>query len=83
MEPVVAEVVAVLFAKVPEAPVPGAVNVTMAPETALPLMSVTVASSGLVNEAPTVADWPPPEVTAMLTAEPAVMLKLLAFVGAV
>ena len=68
---------------VAEAPEPGGVKVTVAPEIGLPLASVTRATSGLVKAAPTVADCPEPDETAVVLAAPAVMLKALALVGAV
>jgi hypothetical protein len=84
LEPVVAVVVAVLvFVKVPDAPLDGAVKVTEVPDTRLPFVSVTVATSGFANAAPTLADWGEPKVTAIVVAVPAVMLKLLALLGAV
>ena len=52
--------VAEVLEKVPEAPLAGAVKVTVAPETGLPYWSVTVATSGLVKAVLTVALWPCP-----------------------
>ena len=68
---------------VAEAPEPGGVKVTVAPEIGLPLASVTKATSGLVKAAPIVADCPEPDETAMVLAVPAVMLKALALRGTV
>ena len=65
---VTAVVVAVELAKVPEAPVPGAVKVTVAPGTGLPKPSLTKATSGLVKAVPTVADWPEPETMVTVAA---------------
>ena len=39
--------------KLPEAPLPGAVNVTITPLTGFPLLSCTNATSGLANAVPT------------------------------
>ena len=66
----VAVVVAVEFANVPEAPLEGAVNVTVTPGTAFPWASLTIATSGLANAAPTVADCPAPETTVTALAGP-------------
>ena len=49
-------IVAVLLLKVPEAPEPGAVNVTFTPLTGLLLESFTVTPSGLVNAVPIAVD---------------------------
>ena len=54
----VAEVV-----KVPEAPVPGGVKVTVIPETGLLYWSRSLTTSGLVKAVPTVADCGVPETT--------------------
>lgn len=63
---VVAVVLVVPLANVPEAPDDGAVKVTVAPETGLPDESVTSATSPEAKGAPTVADWPDPDTTATL-----------------
>jgi hypothetical protein len=63
--------------KVPLAPLPGAVKSTLAPETGLPWVSVTRATSGLVKAVATVADWPAPEETAMVVAVPDVTVTAL------
>ena len=47
-----------------------------APDTGLPFVSVTSASSGLVNAVLPAADWPEPETSAMLVGVPATTLKL-------
>ena len=57
--------------KLPEAPEPGGVKVTVTPETALPYWSVTVAPRGLVKAVPTVALWLVPEVAVTVWAAPA------------
>ena len=51
-------------------------NVTLTPETRLPLASFTVASSELLNGLLTCVLWPPPDVAAMLVGEPAVVVML-------
>ena len=67
MEPVRSVSVAVVLAKVPLAPVPGAVKVTETPLTGLPLPSVTVATRGAPKAVPTVALWvQPPEMAMMV-----------------
>ena len=70
-----ASVVAVVVPSVARAPVVGAANVTVTPATGLPRLSVTVATSGFVNAAPTVADWPPPEVAVIAVAAPALLVS--------
>ena len=54
-----------LPAKVPDAPLLGAVNVTVTPLTPVPLEFSTVATNGLANAAPTVAVWGVPLVAVM------------------
>src|SRR5947199_268780 len=61
--------------KVALAPLPGAANVTLTPDTGLPNWSVTVATNGLVKVVLTVALWPGTEVTTMLVAAPAVLVR--------
>ena len=68
---VVAVVVAVPFAKVPLAPLPGAVNVTVTPLTGLFFPSFTVACSGAPNAVLMVALWGVPLVAVTLWARPA------------
>ena len=48
--------VCVLLLNLPEAPEPGAVNVTFTPDTALPIESDTVTASGFANAVLTVVD---------------------------
>jgi hypothetical protein len=55
---------------VAEAPLAGGVNVTLTPETGFPLASLTSATSGLANDAPTVALWLLPPLTTMVVALP-------------
>ena len=76
VEPVVAVVVAELvFVKVPDAPLDGAVKVTVAPETGLEELSVTRATSGFVNFVLTVVVWLPPDEMAIVAAVPAVLVS--------
>lgn len=63
-------------AKVPLAPVDGAVNVTETPLTGLPLPSVTVATRGLPNATPTTALCPLPLVAVIVAGEDAVFVRL-------
>jgi hypothetical protein len=72
---VVAVVLAVPFANVPLAAVAGAVNVTVTPETALPLLSVTVACIAVANAVLIVALCGVPAVAEMLAADPAVLVS--------
>src|ERR1041385_5878223 len=58
------------------APLPGAAKVTVAPETGLPKASRTVGTSGLLKAVLTVAFCPEPEVSTMLAAAPAVLVRL-------
>jgi hypothetical protein len=57
----------VVVAKVPLAPVPGAVNVTVTPLAGV-VPDITVATRGFVNGAPTTALCPPPLVAAIVMA---------------
>ena len=66
----VAVVVVVELAKVPDAPLDGAVKVTVTPGTAFPWASLTIATSWLENAALTVADCPEPETTVTALAGP-------------
>ena len=72
---VVAVVVAVFFAKVPDAPVAGAVNVTVAPETGFPYESTTWAFNAVPNAVATVADWFDPADTDTAAAPPAAFVS--------
>ena len=72
---VVAVVVTVLLAKRPEAPVDGAVNVTVAPETGLLEESRTVAANVVTKLVLTVVLCGEPAVTVMLLAAPAVFVS--------
>ena len=64
-------------AKVPLAPVDGAVNVTETPLTGFPLPSVTVATRGLPNAMPTTAALCPlPLVAVIVAGEDAVLVRL-------
>ena len=58
-----------------DAPVPGAVNATVVPATALPKLSVTVAASGAANTACTVADWLSPPAIAIAVAAPGALVS--------
>ncbi len=62
--------VAVLLLNTPDAPAPGAVNVTFTPLTGLPSESLTVACSWVANAVPTVALCGVPAVAAMVVAVP-------------
>ena len=53
---VVAVIALVLLLNVPEAPVPAGVNVTITPDTALPVASFTVTPNAVVKAARTMAD---------------------------
>jgi hypothetical protein len=64
-------IVAVLLLNTPDAPEPGAVNVTFAPLTGLLSESLTVACSCVANAVPTVAVCGVPAVAVMLAAVPA------------
>lgn len=68
---VVAVVVAEPLAKVPLAPLDGAVKVTVALGTTLPEASLTVACSAVAKAVDTVADCPPPAVTVIDAGGPA------------
>jgi hypothetical protein len=54
----------------PDAPDVGAVKVTLAPETGLPYVSVTFATSGDPKAVWTVADWGEPEDSAIAAGGP-------------
>jgi hypothetical protein len=58
------------------APLDGAVNVTLAPDTTLPKLSVTVATKALPNAVFTGVLWPDPDVTVMLAAGPATFVSV-------
>ena len=76
-EPVMSVSVALpLVAKVPLAPLEGAVKVTEAPLTGLPSTSVTVATSGFVNWVLTFVLWPLPLVAVMFAGEPVMLVRL-------
>src|SRR5947207_2167653 len=62
-------------AKLPLAPVPGALNVTVTPATGLPPASFTVATSGAANAVLIVALCGVPLVAVMLAAAPAVFVS--------
>jgi hypothetical protein len=66
----VAVVLAVEFANVPEAPLAGAVNVTVTPGTGFPWASLTIATSWLAKAVLTVADCAEPETTVTALAGP-------------
>jgi hypothetical protein len=69
--------VAVLLLNLPLAPEPGAVNVTLAPETGLPYISSTVTASALVNAVLTVAVCGVvPELAVIELAAPAVLVSV-------
>src|ERR1700719_1787899 len=72
---VVAVMVVVLLLNVPLWPEDGAVKVTASPDTGLPKLSDTVATSGLKAEF-TVVLCGEPEVAAMLLAAPARLVRL-------
>jgi hypothetical protein len=61
--------------KVPLAPVPGAVNVTVAPLTTLPPASFTIACRAVPNAVLIAVLWGVPAVAAMLAAGPAVFVR--------
>jgi hypothetical protein len=73
---VVPVIVIALLLKFSLAPLDGAVNVTLAPDTALPKVSVTVATKALPNAVFTVVLWPDPDATVILAAVPAVFVSL-------
>jgi hypothetical protein len=62
--------------KLPLAPVPGAVKVTVTPLTALLLASFTVACSPLVNTLFTAVLWPDPALAVTLAGGAVVLVKL-------
>src|SRR5438034_740059 len=67
--------VLVLLLNVPLAPLAGAVNVTLTPDTAFPKASVTRTTSGPANAVFTVAVCGEPDVTVIAVAAPGVMLN--------
>jgi hypothetical protein len=72
---VVAVAVTPVPANVPLGPELGAVYVTVAFATALPLESVTVTTRGYANGVLIRANWPLPDVTVMLPGAPAVLFS--------
>jgi len=69
-------IVAVLLLKTPDAPVPGAANVTLTPETGLLPASLTVTASALAKAVLIVADCGVvPAFTVITTAAPAVLVS--------
>jgi hypothetical protein len=62
--------------KLPLAPLPGAVNVTVTPLTALPPESFTVACKAVAKAAPSVALCGVPAVAVIPDAAPAVLVRL-------
>jgi len=74
--------VTVVFAKVPLAPVAGAVNVTIAPLTGFWPLSKTVATRGAANAALTAAVCGVPLVATIAAGDPVVLMRVkLAGVG--
>jgi hypothetical protein len=71
----VAVVLALELANVPDAPLDGAVNVTETPATGLPWASLTIATSWFAKAVCTVADWPEPDATLTVLAGPAVSVS--------
>lgn len=63
-------------AKLPLAPLAGAVNVTLAPLTGLPPESFTVATRGAAKAELTVAVWPPPLVAVIEAGGPTVLVAV-------
>jgi len=63
-------------AKVPLAPLDGAVNVTIAPLTGFPPESLTVATNGFANAAFTCALWPLPLVAVIDAGGPTVLVAV-------
>jgi hypothetical protein len=61
--------------KVPLGPLVGAVKVTVVPLIKLPKLSLTITTSGLLNEVPIAALWPEPDTTAMVAGAPALFVK--------
>lgn len=70
--PVVTCAVSLPPGKVPDAPVPGNVKVTVSPTSGAPLAHLAVAASGSVKAAPVDAVWPDPEAAAMAGSHPVV-----------
>jgi len=69
-------IVAVLLLNLPDAPDPGAVNVTFTPETGLLLASVTVTANALAKAVLTAADCGvDPAFVVITTAAPAVLVR--------
>ena len=68
--PVVAVLLVLPLAKVPDAPEVGAVKVTLAPGTGLPNASATITASCVPKAAPTGADCGVPEATTIVAAAP-------------
>jgi hypothetical protein len=62
--------------KVPLAPLPGAVNVTVTPLTAFPPESFTVACRAVAKAVPSVAFCGVPALAVMLAAAPVVLVRL-------
>jgi hypothetical protein len=62
--------------KVPLAPLPGAVNVTVTPLTGFPPASFTVACRAVAKAIPSVALCGVPALAVMLAAAPAVLVRL-------
>ena len=78
--PVLAVVLLAALAKLPDAPVVGAVKVTVVPGTGLPYWSVTLAVRAVVKAVFIAAAWPEPDTAATLAGAPAVFVaeKLVA-----
>jgi hypothetical protein len=77
LEFVTTVIVPVLLLNAPLAPVPGAVNVTLTPETGLFEASFTVTASALANAVPTVADCGVvPALAVIVLAAPEVLVRL-------
>jgi hypothetical protein len=76
LELVVALVLFVPLAKLPDAPLEGAVKVIVTPATGLPEESVALATSALEKALPTVADCAEPETAVTVAAEAAVLVRL-------
>ena len=61
--------------KLPVAPLPGTVKVTVATFTGFPPASFTDATIGLAKAVPSVALWPEPLVSVMVEAAPTVFVR--------
>jgi hypothetical protein len=73
---VAAVIVAVPLLKVPDAPLPGAVNVTFTPATGLPTASFTVTANAFANAVPAAVDCGVvPAFTVIDVAVPAVFVS--------